>query len=527
MTIIFRIFFFCIFFIVLFFSGKLSSLVITFPMNVRNFSLDFSIILDSMSMRGIGLVLLISGCVFLFSHVYISGDVNSNRFILLLARFVFSIIILLISNSIPLLLVGWDGLGVTSFLLIVYYDRKTNNRSGLITFGINRFGDAVLIGTITFFISYGHLIIGLYFRVFIIVRYIVVSMTKRAQYPFSIWLPLAMDAPTPVSALVHRRTLVTAGLFLLARLRVESFNMYLLVVGGITLCVGGFCAVFSSDLKKLIANSTLSNLGLISFVLALSNKSLILFHLFSHALFKAGLFITAGAILINRFGVQDSRGLFGGSKEMPLLSSLLRAFFVSSTGIFFLSTFFSKHQIALLSQVFCVNVLSFRIIILGVILTTLYRLRFVVVMIRDKIRLSVRRKVPIIVIFSIFILAVRSIFFGNFLSYSLLNSFFCFELPLNIIVLLSLVLFINTSNRLCRNMGTTILQIDRFIDTLTKGRSKMLLVQQTDIGYRRFEMKGIIESFNKVSRSMIGVISTRRVNIRMFIVLRCLILLFT
>lgn len=99
--------------------------------------------------------------------------------------------------------------------------------------------------------------------------------------------------------------------------------------------MGGFCAVFSSDLKKLIANSTLSNLGLIMFVLSLSNKRLMLFHLFSHALFKAGLFITAGAILINRFGAQDSRALYGGAKNRPILGSILRVFFISSIGLFF------------------------------------------------------------------------------------------------------------------------------------------------------------------------------------------------
>merc|ERR1711963_1373652 len=195
------------------------------------------------------------------------------------------------------------GLGVTSFLLIVYYDRKTNNRSGIITFGVNRFGDAVLIRTLIFFIIEGRMFIGgRYLRVFLVVSYMLVSMTKRAQYPFSIRLPLAIDAPTPVSALVHRRTLVTAGLFLMARITPESYNPYLLLIGGVTLCVGGFCAVFSTDLKKLIANSTLSNLGLIAFILSLSNKTLMVLHLYTHALFKAGLFIRAGAILISRFG---------------------------------------------------------------------------------------------------------------------------------------------------------------------------------------------------------------------------------
>jgi len=311
MTLVLRLIFFSSFFLICTIHGGLiysGGYYIIYRMCVRGFNIDFSVALDCIAITRVLLVLFISGCVFLFSHVYMRGDVNRDRFILLLAGFVLSMIILLIRRRIPLLLVGWDGLGVTSFLLIVYYDRKTNNRSGIITFGVNRFGDAVLIRTLIFFIIEGRMFIGgRYLRVFLVVSYMLVSMTKRAQYPFSIWLPLAIDAPTPVSALVHRRTLVTAGLFLMARIIPESYNPYLLLIGGVTLCVGGFCAVFSTDLKKLIANSTLSNLGLIAFILSLSNKTLMVLHLYTHALFKAGLFITAGAILIRRFGVQDRR----------------------------------------------------------------------------------------------------------------------------------------------------------------------------------------------------------------------------
>lgn len=195
----------------------------------------------------------------------------------------------------------------------------------------------------------------------------------------------------------------------MARIIPESYNPYLLFIGSMTLCVGGFCAFFSTDLKKLIANSTLSNLGLIAFILSLSNKSLIVLHLYTHAIFKAGLFITAGAMLIRRFGVQDRRGLYGGGKNRPLLSSLLRVFFVSSMGLFFLSTFFSKHQIVLIAQILPVNILSIIIISLGVFLTGLYRMRFCYIILRRKSKARLRSKVPFTVLLSIRALAFTSI----------------------------------------------------------------------------------------------------------------------
>lgn len=503
-----------------------SAMVITFPLRVGCYYIEFSFILDRISISGVCLVLFISFCVFLFSHRYMGGDVNNVRFILILAGFVLSMLILLVRNSIPSLLVGWDGLGVTSFLLIVYYDRKTNNRSGLITFTINRFGDAVLIGTLIFFLAGGNLSVGVGFGSLVVISYCIIAITKRAQYPFSIWLPLAIDAPTPVSALVHRRTLVTAGLFLLARLRPEGLNIYLLVVGGITLCVGGFCAVFSSDLKKLIANSTLSNLGLIMFVLSLSNKRLMLFHLFSHALFKAGLFITAGAILINRFGAQDSRALYGGAKNRPILGSMLRVFFISSIGLFFTSAFFSKHQIALLRQGNSVNLLVLITVVLGVVFTVLYRLRFRFIILREKLNLAIRSQIPMLVVGSISFLATSSILFGNLACRNLLLRNFSFEIPLNQIIMIRLFFFFALSNSLRRNNGVSMFQMDTVMDSFTALGYYIQRFQQTDIGYGRLEAKAFLEKIQVLAGASTGILRPSRVNLTILIIGRCLMLLF-
>ena len=335
-----------------------------------------------------------------------------------------------------------------------------------------------------------------------------------------------MDAPTPVSALVHRRTLVTAGLFLMARIIPESYNPYLLLIGGVTLCVGGFCAVFSTDLKKLIANSTLSNLGLIAFILSLRDKTLIVFHLYTHALFKAGLFITAGAILISRFGVQDRRGLYGGGKNSPLLGTLLTAFFVSSIGLFFLSTFFSKHQIALMAQILPVNVLSLVIMGLGVLFTTLYRMRFSYVMLRRKLKIRLMSGIPSTVLLSIGLLAFTSIGYGNLARSSLLRSVFCYEMPINYIVLGGLILFLRVGNTLSRNIGKRMLQIDTVMDSTTKVRRVIDSLQSTDIGYGRLESKRALEGLRVPRSLMVGTIESNRVNLRIIFIRLCSILLF-
>jgi len=495
--------------------------VITLPLDVGLISFDFSIILDKISIRGIIVVLLISTCVFLFRHKYILEDHNEKRFSLILAMFVLSILLLLVRNSIPFLLLGWDGLGVTSFLLIIYYDRKTNNRSGLITFTINRFGDAIIIGNIIFFIRYGHITIGTYLGVWLGVRYIVVAITKRAQYPFSIWLPLAIDAPTPVSALVHRRTLVTAGLFFLARLVPERVNVYLCFIGRVTLCVGGICAMYSCDLKKLIANSTLSNLGLIIIILSICNKNLMIFHLFTHALFKAGLFILAGRLLINRFGAQDGRRIYRSLNISPLLTTFIRAFFISSTGIFFLSTFFSKHHIIMICQARTMNSVRIVLVFLGVMLRTLYRLRFAYVIRGNKHTTVINSEVPWEVKIAIFILAFSSIFFGNNYNIGFLYSMFCYEVPILSVIIFRVVLFLYTRNRRNSTLFSSILYMDTMIDVFYQ-KNNFVKVLRVDYGFGRLE----IGDYAKGLKINLRGLSRDRVNLLTVLVFTSLILLF-
>ena len=521
MSLLLRLLFFRILMRVLLMYRAWGFISLRLPLTISSIRFDFSIILDKIALIGVGLVLLISGCVFIFSYKYIEADHNEGRFALILGSFVLSILLLLIRNSIPFLLLGWDGLGITSFLLIIYYDRKTNNRSGIITFSVNRLGDAVIIGNLVFFVTYGHIRIGVYLGIYLCLIYIIVAITKRAQYPFSMWLPLAMDAPTPVSALVHRRTLVTAGLFFLARLVPERLNVYLCFIGGLTLCVGGVCAIFSSDLKKLIANSTLSNLGLIMITLAICNKTLIMFHLFTHALFKAGLFMIAGTILVNSFGAQDGRRIYNSLRLSPIIRACISAFFISSAGIFFLSTFYSKHHIVIMCQSYSINSLGVILIFLGVFLRTLYSLRFAFIMVGDKYITVMNAEIPLEIKWSIFVLAGCSIIYGNSYNISFIYSTFCYEVPVLLVMILGLVLFLVRNMNINRVLFTSIFYIDTIMDVIYK-KNNLDMVRVIDSGFGSLESR----RYKNIMQIRPGRLISNRVNISALLLFTFLMVLF-
>jgi len=250
-----------------------------------------------------------------------------------------SMIILILASRLYLSLVGWDGLGVTSFLLVIYFKNRKSLGRGIITALTNRRGDAVFL--ILLGVRLGH---AGGWRHWQLVCVLVLAMTKRAQYPFSSWLPAAMAAPTPVRALVHSSTLVTAGVYVLLRYNPHEYE-WLLVAGSVTMLMAGLCACAEMDLKKIVALSTLSQLGVIVVALGLCLKELCFFHLMTHALFKALLFLCVGVYIHNTFGGQDYRSFASlarrarGSSAMACLANL------SLLGFPFLAGFFSKDLI--------------------------------------------------------------------------------------------------------------------------------------------------------------------------------------
>nr|YP_010574487.1 NADH dehydrogenase subunit 5 [Onchidium reevesii]UZH97728.1 NADH dehydrogenase subunit 5 [Onchidium reevesii] len=356
------------------------TLILEFELfNISSMSFSFMIILDKISLSFGAVVTLISTCVFTFACKYMEEDIFFYRFIWILAAFVISMSLLIFSGSIFFLLLGWDGLGITSFALIIYYQSFESLSAGFQTLMANRIGDSLIVSSMFLFVLQGQFTFASLWPTMsvLILLLSVAALTKSAQFPFSSWLPAAMAAPTPVSALVHSSTLVTAGIFLIIRL---SYNMplsssvssLLLLCGAVTCLLGGWAATFENDIKKIIALSTLSQLGVMVFSLGLGSTALALFHLYTHALFKALLFLAAGALLLASFGAQDIRLLGGIGLSMPLAMVLFNISSLCLVGAPFLSAFYSKHLILELMFQSGINMFSMFLMLVATMMTAKY-----------------------------------------------------------------------------------------------------------------------------------------------------------
>lgn len=344
-----------------------------------------NIILDPFGTLFATTVLIITTTILIFSSIYIHQDPFLPRFTSLLILFVLSILLLIFIPNIITLLIGWDGLGLVSFLLVIYYQNSTAFSGAIITALTNRFGDVCLLIAIRWRTHQGHWLItqqtppNTYLSLLIILA----AITKRAQIPFSSWLPAAIAAPTPISALVHSSTLVTAGVFLLFRFYPSVISTpylppFLLLSATLTIFIAGSVALVECDLKKIIALSTLSQLGVMIARLALAMPLLTYFHLLTHALFKALLFMCAGALIHFSSHTQDLRKLGNLSETIPLTISALITANLALTGIPFFSGFYSKDIILELSLLNPMNTLILSLFLLATLLTASYSIRFII-----------------------------------------------------------------------------------------------------------------------------------------------------
>nr|AML26562.1 NADH dehydrogenase subunit 5 [Staphylinidae sp. BMNH 1274698] len=390
------IFFYCFIFfsMLLFFTSvlllvmDLSIIIEMMIFNINSSSVEMVVLLDWMSTMFMSFVLYISSMVIYYSIDYMGGDLNLNRFIFLVVMFVLSMMLLIISPNLISILLGWDGLGLVSYCLVIYYQNIKSYNAGMLTALTNRIGDVALLISIAWMLNYGSWNFIFYLEFMksdysmqvISFLILLAAMTKSAQIPFSSWLPAAMAAPTPVSSLVHSSTLVTAGVYLLIRFNLAlGYNLLLLLllIGTMTMFMAGLGANFEFDLKKIIALSTLSQLGLMMSILALGEVYLSFFHLLSHALFKATLFMCAGAIIHSFMNCQDIRYMGGLIKFMPLTCSIFNISNLSLCGIPFLVGFYSKD---LILEVLSMSYLNFFIYIIYFIstgLTVSYSFRLV------------------------------------------------------------------------------------------------------------------------------------------------------
>jgi NADH-ubiquinone oxidoreductase chain 5 len=403
-----------------------------------------SLVFDRTRLLYSTVVILISANVLRFSTVYIRDDKFINRFTLLVVAFIISINLLIYIPHLIILLIGWDGLGITSFILVVYYQNSKSLRAGLITALTNRIGDVAILLSIGWTLSQGHwnilhIRMENSYRIFQISAITLAAITKSAQIPFSRWLPAAIAAPTPVSALVHSSTLVTAGVFLLIRFypflrSINIFNKFILFIAVSTIIIAGIRATTECDIKKIIALSTLRQLGIIITRIGLGFPQIAFIHIVIHALFKALLFICAGNLIRLHRHAQDLRWIGNTLNAAPVTATCILIANTALCGFPFIAGFYSKDLIietAIFSEQ---NRFIVILILLSVGFTSFYSMRFSIVTIwgprLHKPHSSMTEN--IIVVKPIIIMATLSIITGSIMLWSLPNYSLIIRLPLSI-----------------------------------------------------------------------------------------------
>nr|UBS91937.1 NADH dehydrogenase subunit 5 [Anagonalia melichari] len=419
--------------------------------NFNSISFYYVIFLDWISLIFCSVVLFISSMVILYSINYIGNyTYSSYRFLFLVILFIFSMILMIISPNLLSIMLGWDGLGLVSYCLVIYYSSMKSYLAGLITCLTNRLGDIGLLISICWLMSYGswHFIYyNCYYDNYIFYLVIISCFTKSAQIPFSCWLPAAMAAPTPVSSLVHSSTLVTAGVYLLIRFYNSfHFNNYLfLFISMMTMIFSSLCSVYEFDLKKIIALSTLSQLGLMMSFLFMGMVDLSFFHLLTHAMFKSLLFLCSGIFIYYMNDNQDIRMMGSVCIFMPFVTSCFNISNLTLCGIPFFSGFYSKD---FLIENMSFNMLNFNMFLifyfsLGLTSCYSFRLLYYSMICNFKfISMNFIYDNFSLMKISIFILTLMSIFTGCFLMWLMNFDLVFIMLPMKLKLLSFLSVFL-------------------------------------------------------------------------------------
>nr|QZZ18293.1 NADH dehydrogenase subunit 5 [Eupteryx adspersa] len=420
-------------------------------LSINSFGVYYVILLDWISLMFISVVLFISAMVILYSSDYmVVSGYSSNRFLFLVVLFIVSMFMMIISPNLLSILLGWDGLGMVSYCLVIYYNSMKSYLSGMITCLTNRLGDIGLLVSICWLMSYGswHFIFYLdFYHESIFYLLIISCFTKSAQIPFSSWLPAAMAAPTPVSSLVHSSTLVTAGVYLLIRFfnQFNFNNKFMLFLSLMTMFMSSFCANYEFDLKKIIALSTLSQLGLMMSSLFLGMVNMSFYHLLTHAVFKSLLFLCSGIMIYYMNNNQDIRMMGLVSNFIPYTTSCFNISSMALCGFPFLSGFYSKDLIVELISMNFVNFFVFIIFYLCLGLTCCYSIRLFYYSVLFK-----NKHCPLCIIFenfslmkmSIYFLTLFSVFFGCMMMWLMSLDLFFIMLPFYIKVMSLILVFL-------------------------------------------------------------------------------------
>ncbi len=344
---------------------------------VGDMRLEIGFLIDSLTATMMLVVSFVSLMVHIYTIGYMADDPGYQRFFSYISLFTFSMLMLVMSNNFLQLFFGWEAVGLVSYLLIgFWWKRPTAIYANLKAFLVNRVGDfGFVLGIGLIFASFGSLDYATVFKAapalaaagstlpgtewllltVICVCLFIGAMGKSAQFPLHVWLPDSMEGPTPISALIHAATMVTAGIFMVARMS-PLFELstaalsFVIVIGAITALFTGFLAIVQNDIKRVVAYSTLSQLGYMTVALGVSAYSVAIFHLMTHAFFKALLFLGAGSVIIGLHHDQDLRNMGGLRKYMPVtwITSLIGSLALIGTPLF--SGFYSKDSIIVATE---------------------------------------------------------------------------------------------------------------------------------------------------------------------------------
>ncbi|KQS46400.1 MAG: NADH-quinone oxidoreductase subunit L [Flavobacterium lindanitolerans] len=408
-------------------------------MTLGNFDVSFSFLLDQLSVLWLLFVTGIGTLIHIYSISYMHDDENLHKFFAYLNLFIFFMITLVTGSNLLIMFIGWEGVGLCSYLLIgFWYKNQDYNDAAKKAFIMNRIGDlGFLIGiftlgylfssvdftTIKAIVASGRTV-DLGWLAFGTLCLFIGASGKSAQIPLYTWLPDAMAGPTPVSALIHAATMVTAGIFMITRLNfifdlTPTIQMVIAIIGAITSLVAAFIALVQNDIKKVLAYSTVSQLGLMFLALGLGAYEIAVFHVITHAFFKACLFLGSGSVIHAMHGEQDMRKMGGLRKYMKVtyITFLIATLAISGIPIF--AGFFSKDEILMVA--FHENKALWVIASLASIMTAFYMFRLLYLTFFKEFRGTEEQKhhlheSPGLITFPLIVLAILSTV-GGFISF--------------------------------------------------------------------------------------------------------------
>jgi NADH-quinone oxidoreductase subunit L len=407
--------------------------------------LQVGFLIDRLTVLMMIVVTFVSLMVHVYTIGYMAEDPGYQRFFAYISLFTFSMLMLVMSNNFLQLFFGWEAVGLVSYLLIgFWYTRPTAIYANLKAFLVNRVGDfGFLLGIALILANYGSLD---YVTVFsavtknpveitlICILLFIGAMGKSAQFPLHVWLPDSMEGPTPISALIHAATMVTAGIFMVARMSPlfelsETARSVVLVIGAITALFMGLVALTQFDIKRVVAYSTLSQLGYMTVALGASAYSAAMFHLMTHAFFKAVLFLAAGSVIIAMHHEQDMRRMGGLKKYMPWTYWTMLIGAIASAGIPPLAGFYSKDAIIEAAQHAQIPGAGFAYfcVLACVFVTAAYTFRLVFMAFWGEERFDKTHpphESPAVVTLPLVLLAIPSIGAGWFIGYVVFGDYF-------------------------------------------------------------------------------------------------------